>query len=87
MITHELVATTPITEFIGKPKEVTKIDWTDDTVWINAGGNRDNTTTSSSGFHEVPEAVWSFRIGGYQACQKWLKDHKCRTLTSEDVAH
>jgi hypothetical protein len=35
----------------------------------------------------VPEAVWNFHIGGYQVCEKWLKDRKGRTLTDEDIAH
>jgi predicted helicase len=77
----------PITEFIGKSKEVTKIGYTDNTVWINASGTKGNTTAGTSGFRGVPEAVWSFHIGGYQVCEKWLKDRKGRTLTSEDIAH
>jgi predicted helicase len=77
----------PITEFIGKSKEVTKIGWTDDTVWINASGTRGSTTAGSSGFRGVPEAVWNFHIGGYQVCEKWLKDRKGRTLTAEDITH
>ena len=31
--------------------------------------------------------VWNFRIGGYQVCEKWLKDRKDCTLTKDDVAH
>ena len=77
----------PITEFIGKSKEVTKIGWHDDTVWINASGTRGNSVAGTSGFRGVPEAVWNFHIGGYQVCQKWLKDRKGRTLTDEDIAH
>jgi hypothetical protein len=26
-------------------------------------------------------------VGGYQVCEKWLKDRKGRTLTSDDVDH
>ena len=33
----------------------------------------------------VPEAVWNFHIGGYQACGKWLKDRKGRTLSRDDM--
>ena len=77
----------PITEFIGKSKEVTKIGWTDDTVWINASGTRGSTAAGSSGFRGIPGSVWNFHIGGYQVCQKWLKDRKGRTLTAEDIAH
>jgi len=39
------------------------------------------------GFAGVPEEVWNFHIGGYQVCQKWLKDRKGRTLTADDVTH
>ncbi|MBU1908740.1 MAG: hypothetical protein KJ726_01680, partial [Verrucomicrobia bacterium] len=30
---------------------------------------------------------WNFHIGGYQVCEKWLKDRKGRTLTYEDIQH
>jgi hypothetical protein len=29
----------------------------------------------------------NFHIGGYQVCQKWLKDRKGRMLTKDDIAH
>lgn len=38
-------------------------------------------------FQNVPEEVWNFYIGGYQVCQKWLKDRKGRTLSAEDITH
>jgi serine/threonine protein kinase/type I restriction-modification system DNA methylase subunit len=38
-------------------------------------------------FTGVPEDIWNFYIGGYQPCQKWLKDRKGRTLTAEDIQH
>jgi hypothetical protein len=41
----------------------------------------------SIGFSGVSEAVWNFHIGGYQVCDKWLKDRKGRTLFKEDIAH
>jgi len=31
--------------------------------------------------------MWSFRIGGYQVCEKWLKDRKGSTLSSQDIEH
>ncbi|MCX8495525.1 MAG: hypothetical protein ORN51_05010 [Akkermansiaceae bacterium] len=79
----------PITEFIGKSKEVTRIGWSDNTVWIDAPAKKKDAAQApgSSGFKGVPEAVWNFHIGGYQVCQKWLKDRKGRTLTNEDIAH
>ena len=56
------------------PKKPT---WKDGAVWINA----------SQRFEGVPEAVWNFHIGGYQVCEKWLKDRKGRTLSKEDLTH
>ncbi len=38
-------------------------------------------------FEGVPPEVWEFHIGGYQVCQKWLKDRKGRTLTNSDLLH
>jgi hypothetical protein len=49
----------------------------DGAVWINA----------TQRFEGVPEAVWNFHIGGYQVCEKWLKDRKGRTLTTDDITH
>ncbi|HLG61753.1 MAG TPA: type ISP restriction/modification enzyme [Ktedonosporobacter sp.] len=31
--------------------------------------------------------VWDFRVGGYQVCEKWLKDRKGRQLTFSDLQH
>jgi hypothetical protein len=36
---------------------------------------------------KIPEAVWNIKIGGYQVCNKWLKDRKGRVLSSEDISH
>jgi predicted helicase len=77
----------PMTKFVGSSREVVKVGWVDDTVWINAGGKKAATTAGTSGFQGVPEAVWNFHIGGYQVCEKWLKDRKGRNLTDEDIAH
>ena len=38
-------------------------------------------------FEGVPEDVWSFYVGGYQVCEKWLKDRRGRTLSDEDILH
>jgi predicted helicase len=37
-------------------------------------------------FTGVSTQIWEYRIGGYQVPQKWLKDRKGRTLSSEEVA-
>ena len=38
-------------------------------------------------FEGVAPEVWEFHIGGYQVCQKWLKDRKGRTLTYDERVH
>lgn len=47
-------------------------------------------------FEDVPKATWEFHVGGYQACEKWLKDRAGkggkkpslgRVLTDEDILH
>jgi predicted helicase len=57
------------------------------TVWIDGGGTKKSFAAGTSGFIGVPEAVWNFHIGGYQVCEKWLKDRKGRELTDDDIAH
>lgn len=46
-------------------------------VWIN----------KTQYFEGVPPEVWAFHVGGYQVCQKWLKDRKGRQLTYDDIIH
>nr|WP_319418896.1 type ISP restriction/modification enzyme [Pleurocapsa sp. FMAR1] len=46
-------------------------------VWIN----------KTQYFDGVSPEVWDFYIGGYQVCDKWLKDRKGRTLSYEDLIH
>ncbi len=38
-------------------------------------------------FEGILPVVWQFRIGGYQVCEKWLKDRKGRALTHDDIEH
>ena len=69
-----------ITEFPEKGTDaVEKVQYTDKDkrVWINP----------TQYFGGVPAAVWSFHIGGYQVCEKWLKDRKGRTMIYEDIQH
>ncbi|AIE76082.1 type ISP restriction/modification enzyme [Synechocystis sp. PCC 6714] len=46
-----------------------------------------NINKQGDGFVGVPEEVWNFYVGGYQVCQKWLKDRKGRVLSDEDILH
>lgn len=72
---------TPITEWHGPTpsNEVEKVTYSDQTVWIDKG--------QTEGFQGVPENAWNFHIGGYQVCEKWLKDRKGRVLSAEDMTH
>jgi predicted helicase len=66
--------------FIGsKNPEVERVSYAGHSVWLNK--------EQTCGFKGVPEAVWNFHIGGYQVCEKWLKDRKGRTLSKDDIAH
>ncbi len=47
-------------------------------IIINKKGDR---------FTGVPEEVWNFHIGGYQVCNKWLKDRIGRILSDEDIQY
>ena len=38
-------------------------------------------------FEGVRPDVWEFHIGGYQVCEKWLKDRRGRELSYEDKKH
>ncbi len=70
----------PITEFVGsRHPEVEKISWSRNTVWVDKA--------QTNGFEGVREEVWKFHIGGYQVCEKWLKDRKGRTLSTDDITH
>ena len=87
---------TPRAKFMGSSRRINKVGWTPDnggTVWIDGKGSKADFKSGASGFCPVPEEVWNFHIGGYQVCEKWLKDrgpkngNPGRTLTDEDIAH
>ncbi|WP_162273214.1 type ISP restriction/modification enzyme [Rubripirellula obstinata] len=67
---------------------VEKVSWTGTTIWIDK--------PQTIGFEAVSESEWSFRIGGYQPLEKWLKDRQAkggknprpgRKLTKDDIEH
>ncbi len=67
-----------ITSFPEKGDNVVeKVQFADGRVYIN----------KAQYFDGVPESVWAFHVGGYQVCEKWLKDRKGRALAYEDVRH
>jgi len=55
--------------------KVERMKYEDGKVWIN----------KEQFFDGVKEEVWQYQIGGYQVCEKWLKDRKERTLTLEEI--
>ena len=83
----------PLTLTFNSPEKpvVSKVGWSDNTVWIDAVKPKkdgvDAKTTGTIGFRGVSEDVWNFHIGGYQVCEKWLKDRKDCILTIEDIVH
>jgi hypothetical protein len=38
-------------------------------------------------FEDVSKEVWGYYIGGYQVCDKWLKDRKGKQLSLEEMKH
>jgi len=38
-------------------------------------------------FEGIPQDVWEYQVGGYQVCDKWLKDRKGRKLSAEETKH
>jgi predicted helicase len=53
------------------------VSYADGRVWIN----------KTQCFEDVPREVWEFRIGGYQVCEKWLKDRKGHMLSYDDYRY
>lgn len=57
--------------------KVEKVECKNERVYIN----------KTQYFDKVKPEVWEFYIGGYQVCQKWLKDRKGRSLSYDDCEH
>jgi predicted helicase len=55
---------------------VEKLAYKDEQVYIN----------KTQYFDHVTPEVWDFHIGGYQVCEKWLKDRKGRVLSFEECS-
>ncbi|MFZ4396247.1 MAG: type ISP restriction/modification enzyme [Kiritimatiellia bacterium] len=61
---------------IGKErKNGLRYDAAEKRVYINVGQH----------FAPVPDAIWTYRVGGYQVCEKWLKDRKDCRLELDDI--
>ncbi len=72
-----------------KDPEVTRVGWSNDRVWLDMPATKKDQTAQSGtiGFCNISQEVWDFRIGGYQVCEKWLKDRKGRKLSADDIVH
>jgi predicted helicase len=69
----------------GEPEPGTGKPLTIGRVYIS----KDNPKTGKRGqyIEGVPPEAWEFQVGGYQICEKWLKDRRGRTLTNADLDH
>lgn len=67
----------PISKLLGKGdyKVTQRPKYEEEKVYING----------SKYFSNVKEEVWKYQIGGYQVCDKWLKDRKDRELSLEEI--
>lgn len=67
----------PISMYSGKGdyKVTIRPKWDNEKVYINA----------TRYFTNVKEEVWNYQIGGYQVCDKWLKDRKDRELSLDEI--
>lgn len=67
-------------EYVGSRRpQVEKPTWSSNTIWLDK--------ERKAGFRSVREDVWKFHIGGYQVCEKWLKDRNGRTLSAAEIRH
>ncbi|MBL7188609.1 MAG: N-6 DNA methylase [Phycisphaerae bacterium] len=62
----------------GYPKYVAKAD---------APGKERLFINKDQYFEGVKPEVWKSHIGGYQVCEKWLKDRRGRELSYDDIRH
>jgi predicted helicase len=70
----------PVAKFQGvgdKRVEKIKYDKKNERVYIN----------KDQYFEGIPENIWQYQIGGYQVCNKWLKDRKGKVLSLDDIKH
>jgi predicted helicase len=68
----------PLAKFQGKGDnkvEKLRYDGKEGRVYIN----------QSQYFEGIAEEVWQYQIGGYQVCDKWLKDRKGKPLSLEEM--
>ncbi|MBA7558192.1 hypothetical protein ES705_50985 [subsurface metagenome] len=77
-----------IIKFQGKPtcaadaagrgnKKVEKVRYEKERVYVN----------KDQYFERIKQEIWEYQIGGYQVCNKWLKDRKGRPLSLDDIKY
>jgi predicted helicase len=67
---------TPLAKFQGKgDNKIEKLKYENGKVFINQGQY----------FEGLQPNVWEYQIGGYQVCEKWLKDRKGRLLSLDEI--
>jgi hypothetical protein len=69
----------------GEPEPGTGAALTESRLYINKGDQRSGVRAQY--FAGIPQEVWEFHIGGYQVCEKWLKDRRGRKLGNHDITH
>ena len=57
--------------------KVEKLRYDENRLYIN----------QSQYFEGITKDIWEYQIGGYQVCDKWLKDRKGRSLSLVDIKH
>jgi predicted helicase len=68
----------PIAKFQGKgDNKVEKLRYESARLFIN----------ENQYFEGIEPEVFEYQIGGYQVCEKWLKDRKDRKLSLDDIKH
>jgi predicted helicase len=60
---------------INGSNKVEKPKYENEKVWIN----------KEQYFDGIKVDIWQYQIGGYQVCEKWLKDRKERRLTLDEI--
>ena len=63
---------------------VEKVSYTSDAKEPEKGRAWINKTQYIEG---VLHEAWEFHVGGYQVCEKWLKDRRGRQLSFSDLQH
>ena len=68
----------PVAKFKGEGEnKVEKVTYKEGKVSVN----------KDQYFDGASEEIWKYQIGGYQVCDKWLKDRKGRTLSLDNIRH